>query len=102
MADHVSSFWGKAKPGMRQAVVEQMNKWDREQKSEAKGYIRSIIFLSNKDQDEFSGVVRFDSTANYTANAGRPAQDAWYQELMKNVDGEIRWFDATLAGEWKA
>jgi hypothetical protein len=102
MAEHVSFFWGKVKPGMRQGLIDQMNKWDREQKSKAKGFIRSILVFGNKDQDDFGGVVRHDSTANYMANAGRPEQDAWYQELMKNVDGEIQWFDATLAGEWKA
>ena len=102
MAEHVSFFWGKAKAGKGQAIVEQMNKWGREQKPHAKGFIRSILVFGNNDRDEFGGVVRWDSTANYMANAGRPEQDAWYQELMQHVDGEIQWFDATLAGEWNA
>ena len=102
MAEHISSFYGKAKPGRRQAIIEQMNKWDQEQKPRAKGFIRSIIYFSNDSPDVFAGVVRWDNTENYVANANRPEQDAWYQELMQNVDGEISWFDATLAGEWKA
>ena len=102
MADHVSFFWGKALPGKRQAVLDQMNKWDREQRSKAKGFIRSIIAFDNSDQEGFCGAVRWDTTENYAANAGRPEQDAWYQELTRNVDGEIGWFDATLAGEWTA
>jgi hypothetical protein len=102
MAEHVSFFWGQAKAGKREAVIDQMNKWDREQKSKAKGYIRSIVVFGNDDASSFGGGVRWDNTENYMANAGRPEQDAWYRELMQNIEGEIRWFDATLAGEWKA
>ncbi len=102
MAEHVSFFWGKARSGKRQALVDQMNKWDREQKPKARGFVRSIIVFGNNDQDEFGGVVRWDNTENYMANAARPDQDGWYQELVQHVDGEIQWFDATLAGEWRA
>lgn len=102
MADHVSLFWGKAKPGKGQALVDQMNKWEREQKSKAKGFVHSLLTFSNSNKDEFAGVVRWDNTDNYMANAGRPEQDAWYQELLQHVDGEIQWFDASLAGEYKS
>ena len=100
MAEHVSMFYGTAKSGRGQALIDQMNKWDREQKSKAKGFIRSIIIFENDNPDQFAGVVRWDNTENYSANANRPEQDAWYQELAQHVDGEINWFDATLAGEW--
>ena len=36
MAEHVSFFRAKALPGKRQAVLEQFEKWDREQKAKAK------------------------------------------------------------------
>jgi len=102
MAEHVSFFRGKALPGRRQAIVDHMYKWGREQKPGAKGFIRSIIVASNNDPDEFMGAVRWDTTANYFANASRPEQDAWYRELRANLAEDPVWFDGTLAGEWTA
>ena len=102
MADHISFFWGKAQPGKLDALVAHMNKWQREQKPAAKGWVRSIVVRGNNNADEFCGAVRWDNTANYFKNADRPEQSAWYQELTALVDGEIGWFDGTLAGEWTA
>ena len=47
MAEHVSFFRMRALPGKRQAVIDQFNKWDREQKPKAKGFISSIISFGN-------------------------------------------------------
>ena len=102
MAEHVSFFRGKALPGKRQAVIDQMAKWEREQKPKAKGFLGSVMAFGNDDTEAFMGTVRWDNTENYFANSSRPEQDAWYQELVQHVDGEINWFDATLAGEWMA
>ena len=99
MAEHVSFFRTKCKPGRRQAVVDHFAKWEREQKPQAKGFIRSILVAGNDHPDEIMGGVRWDNTANYFANASRPAQDAWYRELLKLVDGEPQWFDGTLVSE---
>ena len=101
MAEHVSFFKGKAQAGKRQAVIDQMAKWDREQKSKAKGFIRSIIAFSNDDPDAFMGAVRWDNSENYFANSSRPEQDAWYQEMRQHLAGDMDWFDATLARETK-
>ncbi len=102
MADHVSFVRMKALPGKRDAIVEQLNKWDREQKSKAKGFIRSVMASGNDDPDAIMGVVRWDNTDNYVANASRPEQDAWYQGLRANLASDPEWFDATVVGEWKA
>ena len=59
MADHVSFFRARALPGKRQAVLEQFEKWEREQKPKAAGFIRSIMVASNDDPDEIMGAVRF-------------------------------------------
>ena len=99
MAEHVSFFRAKCKPGKRQAVIDHFAKWEREQKPQAKGFVRSILVGGNDNPDEIMGGVRWDNTANYVANAGRPAQDAWYRELVSNLDGEPVWFDGTLLRE---
>jgi len=102
MADHVSFFRAKALPGKRQASIDQFEKWEREQKAKAKGFVRSILVASNSDPDEFMGGIRWDTTENYFANANRPEQDAWYRELRANLVADPVWFDGTLAREMLA
>ena len=102
MAEHVSFFRGKAQAGKQQAVLDQMAKWEREQKSKAKGFRGSVMGFSNEDPDAFMGCVRWDSTENYMANSNRPEQDAWYQEMRAHLAGDMDWFDATVGRETKA
>ena len=102
MAEHVSFFRAKTLPGKAQAVAEQMDKWQREQKPQAKGFVRSILVRNNNDSDEIMGAVRFDTTENYFANAGRPEQDGWYRELRALLTADPEWFDGTLLREFTA
>jgi len=99
VAEHVTLFWMRAQPGKRQAVLDQMDKWEREQKPKAKGFLRSILVASNNDPDELVGGVRWDNTENYMANAGRAEQDAWFRELRANLVADPKWFDGTLLRE---
>ncbi len=99
MADHVSFFRAKALPGKRQAVIQQFEKWEREQKPKAKGFVRSIVVASNSDPDELMGGVRWDNPENYFANASRPEQDAWYREFRAHLAEDPVWFDGTLVRE---
>lgn len=103
MADHVSFFKAKALPGKRQAVVDAMNTWQREQKPKAKGYVASFVVASNSNSDDVMGCVRWDNTGNYMANASRPEQDAWFrQELRPNLAADPEWFDGSLMQEFHA
>ena len=102
MADHVSFFRVKTLPGKAQAVAEQMDKWQSEQRPQAKGYVRSILVTNTDNADEIMGAVRFYTTENYFANAGRPEQDAWYRELRALLTADPEWFDGTLLREFSA
>lgn len=96
---HVTMFRFKALPGKRQAVIDQFERWEREQKSRAAGFERSILVLSNDDPDEFMAAVRFDTAENYQANSDRQEQDAWYHALRDNLASDPMWFDGTLVRE---
>jgi quinol monooxygenase YgiN len=100
--EHVTFFRFKVLPGKRQAVLNHFERWEREQKSEAAGFRRSILVSSNNDPNEFMGAVRWDNTANYMKNANRPEQDAWFRELRSNLASDPEWFDGTLERESKA
>jgi quinol monooxygenase YgiN len=102
MADHVSFFRARTLPGKAQAVAEQMDKWQREQKPQAKGFVRSILVTNNDNPDEIMGAVRWDSSEGYFANAGRPEQDAWYREFRALMAADPEWFDGTLLRETNA
>lgn len=102
MADHISFFRAKALPGKRQAVIDHFAKWEREQKAQAAGFVRSVLVTGNDDPDELMGGVRWDTTEKYFANAGRPEQDAWYRELRTLLVADPDWFDGTLAMEANA
>jgi len=97
--EHVTMFRLKALPGRRQAVLDHFERWEREQKSRANGFERSVLVASNNDPDEFMGAVRWDNTANYMKNADRPEQDAWFRELRSNLVSDPEWFDGTLERE---
>ncbi len=101
MAEHVSFFHGRTLPGKREALIGAMKKWEREQKSRAKGFLYSNVVFSNHEPDEFMGAVHWDSTDNYFVNANRPEQDAWYREFRANLSEDPSWFDGTLAMEVK-
>ena len=99
---HVSFYRMKALPGKRQAVIDLFEKWERDQKPKARGFIRSIMVANNNDADEFMGGVRWDNAENYMANASRLEQDAWYRELRANLLADPVWFDGTLVREAEA
>ena len=99
MADHVTMFRMKAQPGKRQAVIEQFEKWEREHMASTKGFLRSILVVSNDDPDELMAGVRFDSSENYSANSDRSETAAWFGELRALLAADPEWFNGVLARE---
>ena len=93
---HVTTFKMKAKAGDRQAVIDGFQRWDAERKSKATGFVRSALYSSQNDADEFMATVVFDSTENYNANSNDPGQGAWYQELRSHLVADPEWFDGQL------
>lgn len=82
MAKHVSFFRATANPGQRKVQLAQFEKSEREQKSKATGFLRSMVATANDNADEVMGAVWWDTSANYAANSNRPEQDTWYRELQ--------------------
>ena len=96
---HITFFRMKAQPGKRQAVIDQFARWEREQKTVAAGFLRSVVVTSNDDPDELMAAVRFASTESYAANSDRADQGAWYSELRSLLAADPEWFNGTLARE---
>lgn len=45
------------------------------------------------DDDEFIGIVRFESREAAMANSGRPEQSAWAEKMMALMDGPVEFHD---------
>lgn len=99
---HVTHFKLKAKPGERDAVLAIFDRWQKERRPAAKGFVRSILTSNINDPDELMAGVMFDSKANYDANSNDPAQGAWYQELRSHLTADPEWFDGKLEREYSA
>jgi quinol monooxygenase YgiN len=97
MAEHVSIFSAKAKPRKRAAVMKHFDRWDREQRRHAKGFLRAELSVGRDDPNEIRGIVHWDNARNYYANARRPEQDQWHKELVQMLERPPRWWDGSLA-----
>ena len=73
------------------AIHRQMDRWSEELEPGAIGWLGGTYGIT--DDDEFVGVVRFDSRESAERNSNRPAQSAWWAETEKLFDGEATFHD---------
>lgn len=69
----------------------QMDRWRDELEPGAEGWLGGTYGLT--DDNEFIGVVRFDSKESAMRNSTRPEQGAWWAETQKCFDGEVSFHD---------
>ena len=62
------------------------NRWVAELRPGATGFLGSTSGVTANG--EIVGLSRWESAAAAQANSARPEQDAWWQDMMKVVDGE--------------
>ena len=96
MAPHLTYFKMKAKPGERQEVIDMFERWFRDRRPEASGFVRSVLCSSITDPDEFMAYAMFADKETYDANSNDPEQTAWYEELRSHLVADPEWFDGTL------
>lgn len=68
-----------------------MDMWREELEPGAEGFLGGTYGLT--DDNEFIGVVRFDSHESAERNSNRPEQGAWWAETAKCFDGEATFHD---------
>ena len=73
------------------AIHRQMDRWSEELESGAIGWLGGTYGIT--DDDEFVGVVRFDSRESAERNSNRPEQSAWWEETARLFDGEATFHD---------
>jgi quinol monooxygenase YgiN len=86
----------KPKAGSEAQLNAMFDKWWDERRPKIKGAISSTVYRNVSNPAELMIAVVFDSKENYEANANDPEQNAWYQELVKLLEGEPRWIDGDI------
>ena len=99
---HVTTFKFKALPGKRQAILDIFKEWDASERERSLGFQASMLVVSNRDPDEFTSIVVWDTTENYNKNSERPETDAWYRKFRTNLISDPEWFDGTVVEETRA
>jgi quinol monooxygenase YgiN len=96
MPPHVTHFKMRAKPGERQHVIDLFERWFRDRRPEARGFVRADLSSNINDRDEFMAAACFADKKTYDANSNDPEQTAWFEELRSHLVADPEWFDGTL------
>ena len=65
--------------------------WSREMSPGANGWLGGTYGFT--DDDQFVGVVRFESRETAMANSARPEQGAWAEKMTALMDGPVEYHD---------
>jgi hypothetical protein len=68
-----------------------MDMWREGLEPGAEGWLGGTYGVT--DDNEFIGVVRFDSKESAERNSQRPEQDAWWEETKTCFDGDVTFHD---------
>lgn len=91
-----SIFVMRPRPGMEQAVIAHMGKWQEEREPKIKGFKASHLYRNVQNPAELMAAVVFDSKENYFANSDDPEQDTWYRELVALLETEPSFIDGDV------
>lgn len=83
-------------PGQEEAMKRLHEKWLRERKPEAKGFIADYALKSERVPGEWLVLVLFDSEAHYKENAADPEQHRQYEELRALLTSDPEWNDGEI------
>jgi hypothetical protein len=77
------------------ALHRQLDMWREELGPTAPGWLGGTYGIT--DDNDFVGIVRFESREAAARNSARPEQDAWWRETQKCFDGEVTFHDCDNA-----
>jgi len=86
----------RPKQGFETQVADYFRRWERERKPHIRGAVAAYVFKPKTGSGDLTGVVVFDSEANYYRNANDPDQDRWYRELRSLLESDPEWNDGDI------
>jgi quinol monooxygenase YgiN len=81
----------RAKPGQRDAFVEQMRSRGNEGRNP--GFVSAELAIEDKDPDRIVAIIHFKDRDSYVANASRPQTDAEYRATLDKLVEPPEWID---------
>ena len=79
-------------------IIEHGERWQRDLRPGAVGYLGVTAGVT--DDGRSVAIVRFEDEAAARANAARPEQTAWFEEMAKLYDGEPTFAESSDVTEW--
>lgn len=79
--------------GDRDAALQLMERWERDLRSDAPGYLGSTAGVTSDGQ--FVLVARFEDDEAAARNAGRPQQNEWWNEFEATLGGPATFFESS-------
>lgn len=80
------------------AIIEHGERWQQDLRPGAVGYLGVTAGVTREGRSV--AIVRFADEASARANAARPEQTAWFQEMAKLYDGEPTFAESSDVTEW--
>ena len=77
------------------ALHRQMDRWRQEMGPKAEGWLGGTYGVT--DDNQFIGIVRFESKEAAAGNSTRPEQGEWWAETEKCFDGDVTFHDCDEA-----
>jgi heme-degrading monooxygenase HmoA len=86
----------QVKPGAEEALRAMHERWRRERKPEAKGFIADYALKSERIPGEWLVLVIFDSEEHYRKNAVDPEQHSQYEQMRALLTADPEWNDGEI------
>ena len=86
----------RTNPGAEDAFVQMQDDWLKDVRPKIPGRFIELVGRSTQHPDEVLFIALAQDEQTYRALAEMPEQHAFYERMMENVDGEIRWEDVEL------
>ncbi|HET7093273.1 MAG TPA: hypothetical protein VFI22_07345 [Thermomicrobiales bacterium] len=83
-------------PRQDEAVMATLDRWRREGKPEAKGWVGDYILTSERIPGEWLVMVLFDNEENYRKNAADPEQHRQFEEVRALLRADPEWNDGAI------
>jgi heme-degrading monooxygenase HmoA len=86
----------QVRPGEEEALKALNERWLRERKPEAAGFIADYALKSERTPGEWLVLVIFDSEENYRKNAADPEQHRQYEAMRALLEADPEWNDGEV------
>ncbi|MDG0867996.1 hypothetical protein [Candidatus Lucifugimonas marina] len=73
-----------------------LKEWNEKEDADAIGFVGGYMLQTDADASVVKMMAVFENVEKYRANAARPEQDAWYQQLRALLHDDPKWEDGQV------